>query len=186
MLQPCNARSGRLVGFNFAKSMHEVDKRGAGCHFSIDDYRFERVWTYPEGYVELLRRFECVVTPDFSLYLDMPDAMQRWNIYRSRALGFYWQREGLKVVPTLSWAEPQSFAFCIDGLPRHSTVAVSTVGAKEDQGAMGVWAYGMQRCMNELKPRRVLLYGGLLDFDFGDADVVEYANSVTDRMANGR
>lgn len=117
LLQPGDARSGRLVGFNFAKSMHEADKRGAGCHFFIDDYQFERVWTYPEGYDELLRRFECVVTPDFSLHMDMPLPMMAWNHYRSQALGLYWQRGGLKAVPTLSWAGPDSYASCFEGFP---------------------------------------------------------------------
>lgn len=186
LLQPCDARSGRLVGFNFAKSMHEADKRGAGCHFSIDDYRFERVWTYPEGYVELLRRFECVVTPDFSVYTDMPYPMKLWNVYRSLALGHYWQSEGLKVVPTLSWAGPDSYAFCFEGVPKRSTVAASTVGVKRDVAALDIWRAGMSEAMRRLAPSRVLLYGGDVGFDFGGCEVVEYANSVTERMANGR
>ena len=166
--------------------MHEADKRGAGCHFSIDDYQFERAWTYPEGYDELLRRFECVVTPDFSVYTDMPYPMKLWNVYRSLALGHYWQSEGLKVVPTLSWAGPDSYAFCFEGVPKRSTVAASTVGVKRDVAALDIWRAGMSEAMRRLAPSRVLLYGGDVGFDFGGCEVVEYANSVTERMANGR
>ena len=185
-LRPCMAKPGRMVGFNYAKTAKDGDKRDAACHFFIDDYQFERVWTSPERYTEVLRGFRCVLTPDFSLYMDMPDAMQRWNRYRSQALGLFWQRQGLKVVPTLSWAEPESYRFCFDGVPRRSTVAVSTVGVKGDPAALAVWHDGMREAMGRLAPRRVLLYGGRVDFDFGEAEVIEFKNSVTERMGHGR
>ena len=181
------AKPARLVGFNYAKTTPEEEKRRAGCHFFVDDYQFERVWASPERYLETLRGFRCVLTPDFSLYMDMPDVMQRWNRYRSQALGLYWQREGLTVVPTLSWAQPESYEFCFEGVPRRSTVAVSTVGVKGDPAAIAVWEDGMREAMRRLEPRRVLLYGGDVGFDFGDAcQVVEYGNAVTERMGHGR
>lgn len=185
-LKGCMAKPKTMIGFNYAKTARDEDKRAAACHFFIDDYQFERAWSRPEACVDALRGFRCVLTPDFSMYLDMPDAMQRWNRYRSQALGLYWQRRGLKVVPTLSWAQPESYAFCFDGVPRRSTVAVSTVGVKADGGAIAVWRDGMLEAMRRLEPRRVLLYGGRIDFDFGDTEVVEYGNSVTERMGHGR
>lgn len=175
-----------LVGFNYAKTARPEEKRSAGCHFFIDDYQFERVWTSPERYLEVLRGFKCVLTPDFSLYMDMPDAMQRWNRYRSQALGLYWEREGLTVVPTLSWAQPESYEFSFKGVPRRSTIAVSTVGVKDDPSALSVWLDGMRRAMGELEPKRVLLYGGDVGFDFGPAEVVRYSNTVTERMGHGK
>lgn len=185
-LRRCMAKPKGMVGFNYAKTAGAEDKRGRACHFFIDDYQFERVWTSPSRYLDALKGFTCVLTPDFSLYMDMPDAMQRWNRYRSQALGLWWQRQGLRVVPTLSWAQRESYAFCFDGVPRRSTVAVSTVGVKGDPEALSVWVDGMREAMRVLSPRRVLLYGGRVDFDFGDTEVVEFKNSVTERMAHGR
>lgn len=181
-LRPCMARPSDMIGFNYAKSMPDTDKAGRACHFFIDDYQFERVWSRPAAYLDCLRGFDCVLTPDFSLYMDMPDAMQRWNRYRAQALGLYWQREGLRVVPTLSWAQPESYAFCFAGVPHRSTVAVSTVGVKGNGSALAVWRDGMADAMHRLSPRRVLLYGGAVDFDFGEAEVIEYRNGVTERM----
>ena len=185
-LDPVEALPDELIGFNYAKSTDAASKRGNGCHFFIDDYQFERVWAYPEKYSAVLRPFGCVLAPDFSLYMDMPAPMQAWNRYRSQALGRYWQDNGLTVVPTLSWAQPESYAFCFDGVPRHSTVATSTVGVKGDAGALAVWEDGMREAMRRLEPSRVLLYGGDIGFDFGGAEVIEYKNSVTERMKNGR
>ena len=185
-LRRCMAKPRGMLGFNYAKTAKPEDKRGRACHFFIDDYQFERTWSRPEAYVDALKGFMCVLTPDFSMYMDMPDAMQRWNRYRSQALGRFWQGRGLRVVPTLSWAQPESYAFCFDGVPRRATVAVSTVGVKGDPAALAVWRGGMREAMRRLEPRRVLLYGGRVDFDFGGTEVVEYPNSVTERMGHGR
>ncbi|WP_270207980.1 DUF4417 domain-containing protein [Eggerthella lenta] len=182
-LKGCMAKPKSMIGFNCAKTAKGFD---CAVHFFVDDYQFERVWSSPEKYVDLLKRFECVLTPDFSLYMDMPLPMQRWNEYRRRALGNWWQRNGIKVVPTLSWAGPDSYAFCFEGVPRRSTVAVSTVGVKGDEDALAVWRAGMSEAMVRLRPKRVLIYGGEVGFDFGSCEVVRYKNSVTDRMANGR
>jgi len=57
-------------------------------HFYVNDYEFEGVWDHPLRHLETLRRFDGVITPDFSVYLDMPVAWQIWNIYRSRAIGY--------------------------------------------------------------------------------------------------
>jgi hypothetical protein len=185
-LEAADASPKRLIGFNYAKSIDARAKRGNGCHFFIDDYQFERCWSQPERAIEYLRGFSCVLTPDFSLYMDMPDPMMRWNRYRSQALGHWWQDQGLEVVPTLTWAGPESYEYCFDGIPRGGTVAVSTVGVKKDRDATAVWLDGMCEAMDRLEPSRVLLYGGRIDFDFGSCEVIEYANTVTERMQDGR
>ncbi|MGQ7329867.1 DUF4417 domain-containing protein, partial [Streptococcus suis] len=80
---------------------------------------------------EKLTEFDCVLTPDFSLYQDMPIAMQIWNVYRSRLIGQMMQNYGCTVIPTVSWSRHESFVFCFDGLPRNATLAVSTIGVKK-------------------------------------------------------
>ncbi len=110
--------------------------------------------------------------------MDMPDAMREWNRYRSAALGWYWAQNGMTVVPTLSWAQPSSYRFCFKGIPKHSTVATSTVGVARDKEAQKVWHDGMREAMKRLEPSRVLLYGKNIGFDFGDCEVVEYKAGV--------
>ena len=126
-----------LQGFNYAKTTKAEDKADLGCHFFIDDYQFERLWQRPARYLDVLKPYKCVLTPDFSLYMDMPDAMQEWNRYRSAALGWYWAQNGITVIPTLSWAQPSSYRFCFNGIPKHSTVATSTVGVARDGAGQG-------------------------------------------------
>lgn len=114
-----------LIGFNY---MLTSDNKETGIHRYVDDYQFERVWNDPEKYLEDLRQYQCILSPDFSLYMNMPMAMKIWNVYRSRMIGQYWQDNGIKVVPTISWAEPETHEFCFDGIPEGSIVSVSTVG----------------------------------------------------------
>lgn len=57
----------------------------------------------------------------------------------------------------------------------HATYATSTVGVKRDAMAMETWRAGMAAAIGSLEPRRILLYGGAVDFDFGDIEVIEYA-----------
>lgn len=173
----------KLIGFNYAKTLKETD---TGIHFYIDDYQFERIWNSPEKYIDLLSKFECVLTPDFSLYLDMPLAMQIWNIYRSRMVGQILESNGLMVIPTISWGYKESFDFCFDGIPLNSTVSISTIGVKRDKSALKVWTDGVDEMIRRLKPKRILVYGGKIDYDYGNIEVKYYENSVTERLKNGR
>lgn len=172
----------RLVGFNYALSMKRERKKGSYCHFFLDDYQFERTWRHPEQYLKTLSEFDGVLTPDFSLYADMPMPMQRWNIYRARALGYYWQRNGMTVIPTLGWSTPDSYDFCFDGIPMRSTVAVSTVGVINSKDSMNLWRYGMDEALYRLDPSRVLVYGKMPDFDFGDVPVSNFVSGIEERI----
>ena len=173
-LEPCDFVPSALLPFNYAKTATDFD---TAIHFFKDDYQFERLWNKPAQYLKLLSQFECLLTPDFSLYMDMPLPMQQWNIYRSRALGNYWQRNGLNVIPTLSWSDRRSYGFCFDGLPKHSTYAVSTVGVREDDFTMKVWRDGMDEALKRLEPDRLILYGGVSDYEF-PCEVIGYKDSI--------
>ena len=177
-LEPCDAKPTGAVPFNYALTTPETKRAGRMLHFFKDDYQFERVWNDPAKYVEHMRGYECVLTPDFSLYMDMPAPMQAWNRYRSLALGLYWQRCGLPVVPTLSWAAPDTYGFCFEGIPKHATVATSTVGIAADEAAKAVFFDGMGEAMRRLEPARVLVYGADVGFDFGGCEVIEIKASI--------
>ncbi|MCW6682061.1 DUF4417 domain-containing protein [Aerococcaceae bacterium NML160702] len=168
-----------LIGFNYV--LNKPD-RSSGVHFYLDDYQFERIWQRPHYYIEKLTEFDCVLTPDFSLYLDMPVAMQVWNIYRSRLIGQLCQDYGIKVIPTVSWAEKDSFAFCFDGLPTNSTLSISTIGVKQDKAAFQIWQDGVTEMIKRLSPNRLIVYGGMVEYDYGDIEVIYYENAVTERM----
>ncbi len=168
-----------IIGFNYAKTSNE---KNVGIHFYLDDYQFERVWNKPESYIEVLKQYNCIFSPDFSLYMDMPMAMKIWNIYRSRLIGQYYQSQGIKVIPTLSWAEKETFEFCFDGIPKGSIVSISTIGVKRNKEALRIWKDGVDELIKRIKPSTILIYGGKLEYDYGDINVIYYENKITERL----
>lgn len=170
-----------LIGFNYAKSSANKD---CGIHFYVDDYQFERIWNAPEKYIETLMDYDCILSPDFSLYMDMPMAMKIWNIYRSRFIGAYYQSKGLRVIPTISWAEKETFAFCFKGIPKGSIVSISTIGVKQDAEALQIWRDGVAEMIKQIEPQAILIYGGELEFDYGDIKVIYFDNKVLKNWRN--
>ena len=169
-----------LLGFNYAGSSKKYE---AGIHFFLDDYQFERLWRSPQTYINMLSKFDCVLTPDFSLYTDMPKAMMIWNTYRSRLLGWFWQQEGLTVIPTVSWADEDSFNFAFDGLPLNATLAVSTVGVKRSKEATKLWIAGFEQMIARCQPKKVIVYGPKLDYDMPkDIEFIYFPNEQTERL----
>lgn len=166
-----------LIGFNYAKTSKN---KNCGIHFFVDDYQFERVWNYPEKYLDILFDYDCILSPDFSLYMDMPMPMKIWNVYRSRQIGAYYQKHGINVIPTISWAEPATYDFCFLGIPEKSIVAVSTIGVKEKKEALEVWQDGMREMIKRIKPSTIIVYGGKLDFKYGKIKTVYFENKVTE------
>ena len=164
-----------LIGFNFARISKD---KCVGLHFYLDDYQFERLWNRPKEYIDILKQYECILSPDFSLYLDMPMPMKIWNIYRSRQLGQYYQQQGIKVIPTISWAEKETFKFCFEGIPKGSIVSISTVGIKKNKEALQIWKDGVDELIKKIKPSTILIYGGKIDYDYGEINVVYYKNKV--------
>ena len=77
-----------FIPFNYAKSCKDPDQ--CGVHFFLHDYQFKRLWDMPERYKGMMSRFSCVCTPDYSLYVDMPKAMQIYNHYKKQWMGAYW------------------------------------------------------------------------------------------------
>lgn len=125
-------------------------------HFYIDDYHFERCWVSPAHYIDHLKKFKYVISPDFSLYSDLPVAHQIWNCYRNRLLSAYWQAKGVRIIPNVSWSDEKSFEWCFDGIPQSSIVAISTVGISTHKEA---FLRGYRKMIELLKPTQIIVYG---------------------------
>lgn len=146
-----------------------------GVHFWLDDYRFETVWNRPQKALQALARFKTLLTPDFSIYRDWPRAMQIWNTYRSRWCGCLWQAAGYTVIPSVSWGPPDTFDFCFIGLPHHSLLAVSGVGARFDMPRQrDDFMIGFAEMVDRLQPTAVLAYGPIPEAAHSLARVVTY------------
>lgn len=176
-LSPVDADLGmELIGFNYV--LNEKNPERKIVHFYLDDYQFERVWSLPERYIPVLARFGAVLTPDFSMYTDFPVAVQMFNHYRKQWCGAFWQRHGLKVIPTIGWSDERSYDWCFDGIPHNAPVSISTIGGHKDPEVRKLWLKGYYKALEVLQPSEILLVGRKfpeIEFD-GKMTVVQSGN----------
>lgn len=169
-----------LQGFNYA--LKEKRPENIGVHFFLHDYQFERVWNYPDRYTEVLSRFAFVLSPDFSPYSDSPRAIQIYNVYRNRWCARYWQEYGINVIPTITWANDDSLSYCLNGVPKHSTIAISTMG----EGRWAKWQSlrrNWNRIMDTLEPDEILLYGKNIANEFQLSGNIIYKKLISSKVA---
>ena len=125
-------------------------------HFFLDDYKFESIYNNPEKKIEALRQFKAVLTPDFSMFVEMPIALQLFATFKNRWVGAYLQEQGIKVIPTVRWGDLTSFNFCFDGIEKGSIVAVSTIGVKKQKSH---FVLGYNEMLGRIKPSKIICYG---------------------------
>lgn len=151
-----------IVPFNLINSNQDFDN---GIHFFIDDYQFERVWHNPIKYIEVFRKYKFILSPDFSLYRDMPEPLNIWNTYRSRVLGSYYQEQGIKVIPTVSWSNERSFDYCFKGIEKGSIVAISNQGVLKIKENLEFFYKGFYEMIKKLDPAIIVIYGEKIKLD---------------------
>ena len=154
----------RLIPFSKAVGGTDFD---AWVHFYEDDIAFERVWNNPQRYLPILQHYKGVITPDFSLYRDMPLVMQLWNIYRSRAIGHWLQVHGIAVIVNVRWSDERTSRSCCAGVPKHSVIAVGSHGCVKLLREQEYFVKGLEYAVKELEPQTIIVYGSAPDTIFG-------------------
>lgn len=168
----------------------KVSGKGDALGFYENDINFAEVIIQPENYINDFGRFDVLISPDNSLYLDGPLATHITNIYRNRAIGVYYQNKGLNVIPQVRWGNeysytckyfPERIAFL--GVEKKSIIAIGSYGC------IGKWVNryhfeaGLEAMMDTLTPKVVLVYGSMPERIFGKyepyAKFVDYPDWTT-------
>lgn len=147
-------------------------------HFFINDYQFERIWDSPQKYVNLLKQCKFVIGTDFSALVGMPYAQQIWNIYRNRLLDNFLLTQGVNVIPSVSWSDDASFAWCFAGIPEHSIVAVSSKGCIKNKESKERFIKGYKKMIKTLKPNLVLITGIIPEELKNNSEIIQFNNQV--------
>ncbi len=129
------------------------------------DQEFAAVMRQPEKYVDVFRKY-ILISPDCSLYRNAPLAVQLANIYRNRALGSYYQRQGIYVIPQVRWGSELTYAasskgerLAFLGIEKHSIVAIGAYGCTRYKDDRYHFQAGLEAMLAELEPQIVLVYG---------------------------
>ena len=188
VIQPTHWIPNRLIPFSRAVSSKDHNQ---WIHFYEDDCSFERLWRNPRRYLEVLKRFNGVILPDFSLYRDMPFVMQLWNIYRSRAIGCWLQANGIKVIANIRFGDWRTYHYCCDGISQGCTIAVGTHGTLKQKDDRRIFTEGLSVVVRQLKPSVIVVYGSAPDSIFGrykaaGIRIVQFDSSFARSRKGGR
>jgi hypothetical protein len=164
----------RWLEFEKAKKLRHKPKK-TGVHFFEYDFKFECVWNFPDRYAEVLSQYDCVLSPDFSIYVDIPRAVQIFNHYRKHWLAAYWQDKGITIIPTVRWGWEDSYDFCFDGEPMNSVIAVSNVGCTQDKEMKKMWMQGYEKMLEVLNPKEILVYTNSFNYLPGNVRYIKYS-----------
>lgn len=171
----------KLVPFS---KMEKADKKAfAVCEYE-NDREFKDLLINPDEYIEIIKQYKGFISPDCSVYRDMPLAAQITNIYRNRAIGCCFQKHGVYVVPCVRWGDertyttkflPEKVAFL--GIEKHSIVSIGTYGQLKDRVNRYYLEAGLDSMIETLEPEVVLVYSKLPDEiknKYSEVQFVEY------------
>lgn len=178
------------IDFEESFSRKIKNHRKLNVNFYIDDAKFTRIWNNPDKYLEHLKCFHSVTMPDFSIATGisgMPFALNIYNKYRNHALAWYIHMRGIKVIPSVSIADKDSYDWCFDGYPKHSVLSVCTNGRVRAKAARLEFCEGFKIMCDRLEPTQVIIVGKIPDELSADVSIKNYQTRnqrINERMAN--
>ena len=153
---------------------NDTKNNARGIHHFVDDARFEDVYRHPERKLPKYSQYRFVLTPDYSLFPEMPLWRQIESVGKSRWCGAYWQEHGLTVVPTMGWGLAPTFDFCFAGVEEGSVVAVSTLGCRTGRTR---FLRGYDAMLERVRPEAVICLGKPVPGMRGELVEVDYLGS---------
>ncbi len=165
------------------------------CFYEYDIHFFD-ILTATDDYLDELRQYPGIISPDCSLYLDMPLCLQIANVYMNRAVGHFFQSKGMYVIPNIRWGDertyttvelPEKVAFL--GAPKHSIVSVGAYGCVKSKEEKFHFREGLSAMLDELEPEVVLVYGSMPKQIFDGLEnrtyFVHFPDWITEKKAGG-
>ena len=118
---------------------------------------------------ERFKGVKYIVAPDYSLFGDFPNALQIFNIYKSR-LCMCWliANTKAKVIPNIRWTFPFTFEYCFDGIMKGSNIAIGVLGQIRDKENRKMFLDGFKVAIDRIEPKCILAYGFVTESNFDE------------------
>ncbi|MCM1143001.1 MAG: DUF4417 domain-containing protein [Muribaculum sp.] len=152
--------------------------------FYENDNRFYSRLTHPWDYVDKLKTYAGVIGPDLSQYIDMDYATRLYHNYWNKVFTAYFQMRGVNMYPNVTWILPDSYEYCVDGLPRKSIIAINSMGVLKCHFSIGLWLKGYRYVLEKLNPLLILRYGPRIAGEYEDISTY-LENEQLNIMRNG-
>ncbi len=156
LIRKQNIDVAKIKLLSYAETKNNDSENGdKTIHFFTYDWKFDRVYENAKNELEKLKQYYCLLSPDFSIFTNMPLPLQILSVFKNRWCGAFWQSNGLKVIPTVSWGDEKSFDFCFDGIEEGSVVAVCTYYRENCEEE---FMLGYNEMLKRIKPSAVICY----------------------------
>lgn len=169
-----NLNEVRLIACSDTRTKDSEKNKQCGVHFFVDDYRFDGIYKNPQRTLNKFSQYAFLLTPDYLTYVEMNPWRQIESVAHSRWCGAYWQSQGLKVIPSITWSTPSSYNYCFDGIEVGSVVAVGMIGCKRNKRR---FLDGYNAMMEKIHPEAVICFGRALPEMLGHMINVDYLSS---------
>jgi hypothetical protein len=170
-LKPTQSIPHDVIGYN--ERSRDSNPEQHWVDFFIDDALFESFWNHPEMSFDNLRKYEGIVTTDYSMHPEFLPAQNIWNCARNRVMAYYLQSNGFDIVPVATWCEKEDFEWCFDGLPELSSIAISTNGCMSSPYSKRIFLQGVEELQRVKHPSHLIVCGRELE-ELNKYDNVHY------------
>lgn len=152
----------------FSERNKSKNKKDFVCFYE-HDIKFRNILTATKEQIEDLKRFPGVISPDCSLYRDMPLVLQMMNVYLNRQVGHYLQAQGIYVIPNIRWGDERSYTrliptelpFAFLGVEKGGIYSIGTYGCCKTTENKHYLREGLRSFIKEIKPKIILVYGAM-------------------------
>ena len=172
----------KLQAFNKAVAQKQYENT---VHFYLNDKEFTRILTYPEKYLEILKKFKSVISPDFSQYIDMPSPMRFYHCFLNRAFAAYWNNNGINIISNVTWCTPDSYDYSFTGIEKNGIIAINCTGVKKSDYSKFLWLQGYKEAVKRLKPKHIIRYGEKMPNEYEEISTY-FENENYKLLNNGR
>ena len=138
-------------------------------HHYLYDYTFDGrngIWygclessAHMKSYLNKMSKYKGIISPDYSIYVDLPLAHQIWNIYRDRVTCMWLRSLGFNVIFNLRWGDYRTYSIAFSGIEKHSVIAVGSHGLIKHPENRNIFMNGFREMLRRVEPSILIIYG---------------------------
>ena len=169
----------RFIAFhnmNWEENSRGLDPSVTGVRFFENDSVEDRFWNNMGYWIERLKKYKCVVAPDFSTYYEMPMQVALFNLWRTFLCAQALQDAGIPtILPCRTLYDWKYGQFVNEWFPKNAYYAISTKGSMRDDWDMDNIRQSLDGIYENMNPKAVLIFGtDVPDYEFNDTDKKHY------------
>lgn len=171
----------------FDKSLKVKNRKDYYVCFYCNDDSFKNIYNYPYKYLNYLKTFAGVITPDFSPYGDIKIIKQKTNINKNLELGYFYGNNNIKIIPNIRYGVQETMEEFYKAIPKGTLVSIGTYGFIKTLYEQNNYIDFLERLIDNLHPSGIIVYGSMPErvfkrFKKYGINFYQYNAYITDKL----